>query len=160
MGAFSLLFNIDMTILGARPVNIRLAVAHLYTSTRDNSVPNYQQGSTFSRVCDAFKSEQTDGLKYNMMWESIGDFYASWLSRLTDNEILEQQSIALRMDHKLGPHTITPERMRQSMTQWEQNGWNRYETKRAGKLRACRQWAMPVVGTIGLFLGVQLPMES
>lgn len=140
-----------MTYLYARPVNVRIAVGQLWFAAQNSTPAFCEPGESLDRLWD-------DNHPYSRIWHSISCFYESCnLHSVTDADILDHLRIAMRCEHTISNRVITPERMQQSIKLWDTYGWTRYETKRAGKMRAIKQYAMPAVGLVGLCFGFVLP---
>ena len=140
------------TALFARPVHVRIAVGQLFTATQTQHTEFCEPGESINRLWN-------DNHPYSQLWSKITRFYElAGLNDATDAAILDHVRIALRCPHTLSTHrATTPERMRSSIQLWNNYGWTDYETKRAGKMRVVKQYAMPAIYLTGLCFGVVLP---
>lgn len=142
----------------ARPVKVRLAVAHLYTASLTYEL-DYQ--ADIACTLDRYMTE-SQGSYYKILWQRIQSWHRTAYFKntrfpdLTDQDILALVATALRLDTKIvftnGSYcTLTPEKLRHAMIKWDDAGWDRYEIKRAGKAKAATTW-----GIRGAFLALSI----
>ena len=115
------------TPLALRPLNVRLNVAYMAQAWMNYST--CLPGNTFTRAYSSVKEDGTH--PYISMWHSIGKCYdAMDLGELSDDEINEKYSVAIRLGLKVGTKDIPAEQFRQAKLIWHKRGWKRYETRR------------------------------
>ena len=140
-----------MTPLSIRPLSIRLQVGYMATAMRaagGNPVPNCAASNTYERLTSS-------GIHpYQRLWRSINDFYKSQgFDKLCDAEIQERFNAAMSVGFTTaGGRNVPATAVHSAASQWDKQGWRRYEHQHAGRVRIAKR-----AGLLGLaFVGIPL----
>ncbi len=153
------------TLLAFRPVNVRLAVAHLAQAYFN--FKNTEPLDTIHRMCtDIGEPVEYAGNRfmkdknvhaYTAMWCYIGEFYDDMFSSCSDQEILAKASGYLRTGFTYKGTDITSHDIIQASILWDKREWDRYEERRNGRRSFAYKAISPVAVLAGACFGVLLP---
>lgn len=147
------------TLLAFRPVNVRLAVAHLAQAyfNFDNTTPLDTIHRLFVPAEEPVQYGKYCYHPYTVMWCCIGEFYNDMFSSCSDQEILAKASGYLRTGFTYKNTDITSHDIIQASILWDKREWDRYEERRNGRRSFTYKAISPVAVLAGACFGVVLP---
>ncbi|WP_156486607.1 hypothetical protein [Synechococcus sp. MIT S9504] len=125
-----------MTVLGARPVAIRLAVA-LTCDASVGGFPRVKTESTWGRFESLFSENSPPVHPYTEIWNVIGNYYESWGWQEKCDQTLNAEIAQMAENgfpDKSGKF-ISCNEMKKAAARWREYGWYDYEMRRASKWR-------------------------
>jgi len=135
-----------------RPVNIRLYVAYM-ADARHGGYAKCDAGNTGTRWQHVWENGTHPYMK---MWNRIIDFYdTNRLYEMSDDEIVDMFNNA-RANGLPGTagrgRSCTGMDIMRAKQRWADNGWTRYERKRAGRRTVAKMAIVPTLACFGIVL--------
>ena len=141
------------TPLYLRSTQVRLYIAYMADAWR--SYPDTDTGNTLSRIKDSFDSTQDGDHKYLDMWSSIGAFFEKMgYKEMHDSEITDAFNAAFAIGFTAPNGTkVEASAIKATVKRWRNNGWFRYEQKRASRRKIFGRVAIIGLACVGLPIG-------